>query len=771
MRKKESKFVTKFISEIGTKKRNNDYFGYVQLDNYAIWIITDGVGEESDGGIASKLAVEAGVEYFMQHPRFNTEVLQEIVNYVNMRIIEKQKQNEKSNLMQTSFLVVITNYNSILYANVGNTRLYLIRNGYIEKQSMDDTVAYLLVQHGSLSKNDVRFHRQRNDLLQALGDYSKIKPFILKTPIELQEKDSICLATIGFWENLSEEEIENKIQKNQNREALIVEVEKKLLDVSNEKVDNYTFAIIDILKVATPEPEEKNKKSSLKKYIIFVLLFLTIFLGIIIYNRIKYEKLLSEAKKYEKLSNDDIIKRKFIAAVEDLELANGEYEKLIKKKDSIFLLISGINKKKKIAESNFNLNSKKKKDILELEKAFKVYMEGDNLYKINDYDNALKKYQEAKFLLQSIEIKKDELKINEILSKLNLKINASIKLKEAMLIVASGDKAIEASNPKLAKEYYEKAMDIFLENQREDYVSELERKLNQISEAQKTEYTKAMLLENQGDMLGQTSPRNSRNEYYKARVIYQKIGDTVKAEEIDNKIQMLNSKQLAELQSAKELVQEGLNALSNSDSSGAIVLFNKAKNIYDKMEDKNNSKSVDNYISQAKNMIVVSDKNDKEKEKMELDLKNKEEELKKQKENEEKEKERKKEIDKKIDKAVSLEGEGDELQSTERYSESVQKYDEALEKYNEIQDESDVSKKENIKQLEMKKLKSETYLYKKQGDDAVDKKKWKEAVRKYSKAKENISKIDVEDSFKEEIDDKLKKAIKKSGKKWWQFWK
>ena len=63
-------------------------------------------------------------------------------------------------------------------------------------QSSDDTVSQLLVEEGALNTGDLKYHRQRNDLLQAIGDYGKIKPNILKTPITLQEKDVFCLKTI-----------------------------------------------------------------------------------------------------------------------------------------------------------------------------------------------------------------------------------------------------------------------------------------------------------------------------------------------------------------------------------------------------------------------------------------------------------------------------------------------------------------------------------------------------------------------------------------------
>ena len=165
MRKDEAKFVTNFFSEAGTRSQNNDYFGYVQLDNYAIWVISDGYDSEEGAAIAAKLAVESAVEYFMLRPRFNVAVIKEMMDYANLKVKERQEETERYSLMHTSLLIVISNYNAILYGNVGNTRLYHMRGGYIISQSRDDSIAQLLVDEGALDTRDIKFHRQRNDLL------------------------------------------------------------------------------------------------------------------------------------------------------------------------------------------------------------------------------------------------------------------------------------------------------------------------------------------------------------------------------------------------------------------------------------------------------------------------------------------------------------------------------------------------------------------------------------------------------------------------------
>ena len=43
MRKQNSEFLTAFISEASRKIKNTDYFGFVELDNYACYVIADGI--------------------------------------------------------------------------------------------------------------------------------------------------------------------------------------------------------------------------------------------------------------------------------------------------------------------------------------------------------------------------------------------------------------------------------------------------------------------------------------------------------------------------------------------------------------------------------------------------------------------------------------------------------------------------------------------------------------------------------------------------------
>ena len=328
MRKDEAKFITEFLSEAGTKAENSDFFGYVLLDNYAIWVVADGFDEENGAKIAAKIAVESVIEYFMLRPRFNYEVIKEMMDYANLKVKEKQEETQKYSLMHTSLLIIISNYNSILYGNIGNTRFYHIRGGYIVSQSSDDTIAQLLVEEKALNTSDMRFHRQRNDLLQAIGDFGKIKPNIIKEPIELLEKDIFCMTTVGFWENIDDYDMENDLSRFEDKKQWLNSLEKRILASLRENIENYTIAGVEIQAVASKEPMEKDKAKIIKKIALGVLIAVVIILFIVIWNVKRRNNILQAATQYEKLADEEVIRKNFNNSIDNLKLEIGEYEKL-----------------------------------------------------------------------------------------------------------------------------------------------------------------------------------------------------------------------------------------------------------------------------------------------------------------------------------------------------------------------------------------------------------------------------------------------------------
>ena len=787
MRKDEAKFITEFLSEAGTKAENNDYFGYVLLDNYAIWAVADGFDEEEGAKVAARIAVESAIEYFMLRPRFNYDVIKEMMDYANLKVKEKQEETQKYSLMHTSLLIVISNYNSILYGNIGNTRFYHIRGGYIISQSRDDTIAQLLVDEEALNISDMRFHRQRNDLLQAIGDFGKIKPNIIKKPVELMEKDVFCLTTVGFWENIDEHDMENDLSRFEDKKQWLNSLEKRILASLRDNIENYTIAQIEVQVVASPEPMEKDKRKLIKKIILVMLIIVVIILFVVIWNTKSRNGILQAATQYEKLADEEILKKNFNNSIDNLKLEIGEYEKLKPKNKGIIGFLTNAEKKRADASKKIDEINKKIGETEKIKKAFSDINEGNEMFNSGNYDEANVKYQQAKYNLNDNSYKRDELNTEEILTTLDSRINSTVKLKEAKALEVAGDTAVNEGSYNLAKVSYKNAADIYLANGRADHVSQVEKKLEEITDKEKIAYNGAMLAENKGDSLAQSNINSSKEAYYQARQMYQTLGDTVKVGEIDNKIQELNSQQNADLQTANNLVQEGLSQITANNPAQAINILTQAKNIYQKMKDTNNANAVSKYINQAQEFIKFESRSAEKLKTQEMEyserlrqqeiqmqqqLQIKEAEIKAQQEEMERERQKRQEITRKMENASNMETQADQLAINERFEESISKYEETKKLLEEVNADGNFGNQMyKIENLNKKIEKNEGYLLKRKAEEDFKNKKWKEAVEKFTQAKEKLEKSGTKQNEIAEIEKKLKKAEKKANKKWWQFWK
>ena len=485
-----------------------------------------------------------------------------------------------------------------------------------------------------------------------------------------------------------------------------------------------------------------------------------------LWNMQKRNNIEKSALNDQKQAEESIVKKDFNNSLDELNLAIGEYDKLHIKSRGIVGFFRGAKGKNRAADEKINEVKQKIEQTEKLKKTFQDINEGNQLYNSGDYEQASRKYQAAKFVLEQNTYKRDELNTDDMLIILNSRIDAAPKLMEAKSLEKNGDEATARSDFATAKSKYDEAINIYLTNGKADYVINLERKMEGISEQQQTAYNGALLTENRADMLSTSNPDLSRETYYEARRMYQLIGDKVKTGEVDNKIQEINARQLADLQTANNMIQEGLGLLNEGNSALAIANFNRAKLIYNKLGDTGNSRSTDEYIKQAQTLVKIEDNTKL------LEEKSKEELAVKQREIDEKnaviaeEIRKAQERSQKIVEAGDLKNKGDELAFAERYIESIDKYEEAKKLYTELE------LKGEIEYLDFKIKRNEGYLYELQGDQAYKAKKWMDAEQKYKMSGDSFNSAgDVNEEVKDRVEKKLAKAARKVNKKWWQFWK
>lgn len=768
MRREESEFFTNFFSEEGTKSINNDYFGYVCLDNYAIWVIADGYGDDIDVEIISKVAVKSVIEHFMLEPEFSSDKIKEMLNYANFKVQEKQFEL-KNETLQTSVSILISNYHSYLYGGVGNCRFYHIRDGYILIRSNDDTLAQSLVDENILEIENIKDHRYKNNLLQIVGDKNRLNINVTKKAIELKEKDSIILMTLGFWENISDDEIEIEIDKTEDRKELIKNLQNKINLIEKNEIENNTFVIIDVKKVVTPELLPKISKRKTKKLILSAAVIIILFLGVNVYAWTNNNKSLKNIKKYNENINKEIENKNFNNAKENIKLKEAEYQKMEKLNRGIIGKVTISKPTLAELEKMKRESEEEEKEVDKLEKTFKSIFESNALFNEGKYDEALGNYVNAKYVLGETHYMRDELKLDDIILVLDQRIKEIGKLKEAKNLEKVAEVAVESKNYKLALEKYKEIKNIYDEIAYVDYAKKVETKMIEITEMEKGEYNKAILTENQGNIYEMNNIEVAKEKYREAMKIYEVLGDKEKVNEIKLKIEELDNKRMINMKDAKNKVENAMSQIKMNNTEGGIEELMKAKEIYYSIGDEIGAENIEKFIGKLRDFIQLEERNkielDKEKEKNKIILELKENEIKK-------EKEKLEMISQKMKEITMLEMEAEDLYSLKRYMEAIRIYKNIKEKYIELNNELGNEAEQNKeKQIDEKITKIEILLYEKEGDEEEKNKNYKEAEQKYENAINKMKNVEMEVNIKDRIEKKYKKIMKKNNKRWWEFWK
>ena len=600
MRKENSKFNTKFISEAGSELKNSDYFAFVELDKYACYVIADGIGSMVNIN-GAKLAIQSVILKFQENPSISKSAIKSYLKEANKELL---KADSKFRL-KASITVVVSNYEKIRYGHLGNTRFRLYRGGLVKQESIDMSLANDIVKEDRLSKDLISKHEERNNLYSYLGKEKDFKSFISKK-IKLMDSDIIALYTRGIWENLDQSEINEVFEEATNdAEEVLNNIEDLILSKQPNQLENYTFVVIFADKVFK-DPERKRKiKRIIKISITIIVLLLIISLIFYMFYKRRIKRIETLNLTYQN-TIEYIQDNNYIRAKEEcnkaIEVANklndkekvkdlNNYLKLIE----ITILADEALKAENYKEAQENyINAKDRaryadnvneeyvdKKLEETKDYLNVYDYinlGDKLKETGDYEGAEKKYLEAKNIASNIYFDKGKEKAIQSLEKLyedwgKEKEETDKEQKDkaekeitALEIVKQGDESFKNGDYEGARLYYTNAIEKY--NGMEDLaqVEVLNNKIASIDEKIAENNKKIEIAEEHEmlaiDLKADKNLIDAKKQYLFAKKIYTELKKDDKVKEIDSLIELLDleieeeNKKLDELKKQDEASTE-----------------------------------------------------------------------------------------------------------------------------------------------------------------------------------------------------------------------
>ena len=148
------------------------------------------------GEIASKTAVEAIAYYFKNFNYAAPVQLEKAIQYANSSIISKTLIDPSLKGMGTTVSMVTLARHMAFWGHVGDSRIYLYREGAFSQISVDHTIVQVLLDKGKITEEEALNHPQRHVLTRAVGVDSNL---IVDTgAFEVQPNDRILICSDGL---------------------------------------------------------------------------------------------------------------------------------------------------------------------------------------------------------------------------------------------------------------------------------------------------------------------------------------------------------------------------------------------------------------------------------------------------------------------------------------------------------------------------------------------------------------------------------------------
>jgi protein phosphatase len=228
-----------------SREVNEDYFGVFSGDFGNIIVVCDGMGGHKGGELASRISVEAIKSHFeFLAPDFvpQSELISALTK-ADQAILKKAKEEPELIEMGSTAAVLLLKDGMVYTANIGDSRIYLIRNNQICQLTKDHSLVQQMLDANMISSEAAKNHPQRNVITRSLGAFGFSEPDI-EDPFPSQVNDIYVICSDGLNTHVEDNEILNTVELFSPQEACI-----KMVELCNERggKDNITIQVVKVL--------------------------------------------------------------------------------------------------------------------------------------------------------------------------------------------------------------------------------------------------------------------------------------------------------------------------------------------------------------------------------------------------------------------------------------------------------------------------------------------------------------------------------------------
>ena len=230
------------VSHVGKIRANNQDSGYAGTQ---LFVVADGMGGHAGGDVASAIALKRVMEADRQYASAADAefALQSALSAANTMLAETVFEHPELTGMGTTVSAILRSGAQIAIAHIGDSRIYLLRDGTLKQISADHTFVQRLVDSGRITPEEAAVHPRRSVLMRVLGDVDAA-PEIDTTVFDVLPGDRWMLCSDGLSSYVSDDKIQHILMS----QTVVKDAADRLVKESLDQgaPDNVTVVIVDI---------------------------------------------------------------------------------------------------------------------------------------------------------------------------------------------------------------------------------------------------------------------------------------------------------------------------------------------------------------------------------------------------------------------------------------------------------------------------------------------------------------------------------------------
>lgn len=219
------------MTDVGRRREINQDYVYATGQPIGpfpnLLVVADGMGGHKAGDFASKFTVEV-VKREIEKSRHKKpeKVLRDAIQTANRELIREASKDIKLEGMGTTLVVATVIGNYLYFANIGDSRLYLIDDN-IKQLSKDHSLVEEMVRLGGIKAEDARNHPDKNIITRAMGVKKDAEADFYE--YRIRRGDVILMCTDGLSNMVEDEDMFGLVKGSRD----IVEAVQMLIDRAN----------------------------------------------------------------------------------------------------------------------------------------------------------------------------------------------------------------------------------------------------------------------------------------------------------------------------------------------------------------------------------------------------------------------------------------------------------------------------------------------------------------------------------------------------------